>query len=391
MRKFCIYALAMMAMTACVEKIQGPSQAGSMSLSVKSGGSVYENLPYRLIFISSSKNEQVGTSGFTPYFEHWFNDDEMDEYKYNVQKPNDGKYQTGKNYPENYDYVYVSGFAPAAESDDGAAVAPDFSDGRLLDLCNNYKYVEVNYDNKEYGGYDGAEYDGLIYDNGKWEGIASAGPVIGNMLNPFDGEEDELKFQHSTFRVRFRAIKSSKMTHLGVQQVDVVVSPQYTPYRLQWDSQALSYFAAGDENVMPYGYGVTLLNEENVPFLYFEKNVFEESNFCRSDYIYFCKENNSQPLPKLHLNLRVVYNSDTDKYGDATRFVKNYGVLFGEDDVAIDLYDEAGNPVDDIAPGQSYLVTIVLDQDSFSLIGHQEDWQDGGNIVIPVPNPVPSE
>lgn len=374
-RKFFIYALALMALASCARKALVPAQASFMSISAKSGGGGDEKWPCHLVFVNSSKNAQVGNTGFTPYYEQWFED--MDEYKYDDQQPNDGRYSTGKNYPENYDDVYVSGFAPAKEGDDGAG-GPDFSDGRLLDLCNNYKYVAVNY---------GAEYD-----NSKWAGIASAGPVIGNMLNPFDGPEDELQFHYSTFRVKFRAIKSSKMTHLGVEQVDIVVSPQYTPYRLQWDPLALGYFAMGDTSVMPQGYGVTLLDEENKSFLYFEDNVnFEASKFCRCDYIYFCKENNAQPLPKLHLNLKVTYNSDTEYYGETTRFVKKYGILFGEEDLAIDLYDQDDNPVDDITPGQSYLVTMVFNQDSFNLIGHQEDWEDGGNIVVPVPNPVPSE
>lgn len=141
---------------------------------------------------------------------------------------------------------------------------------------------------------------------------------------------------------------------------------------------------------MPNGFRVTLLTEEGERYLYFENELaFEESKFCQCDYIYFCKENNTQPLPKLHLNVSVVYNSDTENYGEATRFIKNYGLLYGEEDLAIDLYDQEDNLVDDIAPGQSYLVTMILDQDSFNLIGQEEDWQDGGNVVLPVPNPVP--
>lgn len=321
--------------------------------------------PCKVVMHRSSSLSKIGTSGYKPYFETWF--DSIDTWN-----PSVAKFNTQTAYPSNYDYVTMSGFAPAMENDHGNS--PDSEDGWLLDMTDNYSRIRVNYGSEE-------------YDNSVWEGIAVAGPQVGSSISPYTDESDALDFHFAAFRVKFRAICSENMTNLGVMDAHVIISPEYVPVSMEWDSNAGTY--------APTGNGVRELDALLIPKNQNLENIISHDTgdgkpqYAETDYLYLCKPNSSYVLSALHINLSLTYSRDLDTYEESTRFPGRFGTKFGSEDVSVSLNTSEGVPVSSILPGQSYVVTIIFDQDSFTLIGESEDWEDGGNVIIPVPNPVP--
>lgn len=267
-------------------------------------------------------------------------------------------YNTGRVYPSSYQTVSA------------CAVAPCSSDGsQILSASGDFSTVNVNYGSKG-------------YDNSLWSVIAGTQAVSASSSRPFTAQRP-LEFTYSAFRVRFQAIRSHNMNHMGVLDTKVVISPEYVPFSLDWDSRSGAYVAKGKSYAMAGGLDVPLRSG-------LANDVILQSSYATSDgYVYLCKDDYSVAMPKLHINMDVNYSTDTDTYAESARFNRKYGSLYGSQDLTVDLVDKNGNPVTDIRGGQSYVVTIVFDQDSFTLSAELEDWEDGGNIVVPLPNPVP--
>ena len=323
--------------------------------------------PCMVVMHRSVALDKIGTDGYKPYYETWL--PSIDTYS-----PSNQKWNTQTAYPSNYDYVTMSGFAPAMQDDHGDRV--DFTDptGWLLDMCNDYKSIRVNYGEEP-------------YDNSVWAGIANAGPKVGSSISPYKNAEDALDFHYATFRVKFQAICSENMKSLGVMDAKVVIGPEYIPVSLEWDPEAGSYYPKGNSTLVPRFEALLeppVANDVNsIPHA-------PGDEYAETDYIYLCKSDNSHALPSLHINLDLTYSRDLERYAEGSRFPGKFGTLFGGNDVSVELSTPNGDPVTSILPGQSYVVTIVFDQDSFTLKGQSEDWEDGGNVIIPIPNPVPT-
>lgn len=325
-----------------------------IQINTKSGEDKID-LPFRLYFVRSNMFSQIGTEHYSPYFEHYFESMET----YNLDK---GRFNTNKFYPANYNNVYVSGFAPAMKEDNGDvdnAFDDTVNHGGLLDMTDHHKRVRVNYGSAE-------------YDNSKWAGIAVAGPVVGNTLDPISASEDDvLKFHYATIRVSFRAYKTVNMQNLGIRNVRVIVRPQNVPVSLMWNSNLGAYLPAGDGS-RTMEIGLKNNTDNNVILPDIDQNKI-------TNYYYVCREHQDVVVPHMIVNLAVEYYDVNSDNLLSKRLYEN---------VEIPLRDNGGNPVSNVKPGDSYLVTIVFDQDSFEIKGEMEDWQDGGNFNIPVVNPV---
>lgn len=317
--------------------------------------------PCKVVMHRSTVLGNIGTPGYKPYFEAWF--ESIDTWN-----PSSAKFNTQTTYPSNYDYVTMSGFAPAMQNDHGNS--QDSQDGWLLDMHDNYSSIRVNYGSAE-------------YDNSVWENIAIAGPQVGSSISPYKDERDALDFHYATFRVKFRAICSENMRNLGVKDAYVVISPDYVPVSIEWDSESGSYYPAGD--------GVreisALLKPDNQDNIIGHDRGDGYPQYAETDYIYLCKPDSRFALSALHINLDLWYSTDLAEYTNP--FQRHFGTKYGGEDVTVSLKTSDDLPVTSILPGQSYVVTIIFDQDSFTLIGQTEDWEKGGNVIVPIPNPQP--
>ncbi len=369
MKKSILLAILLAAVISCSHnEISQPELISLSTVATKAAPA--GEWPCMVVMHRSVAVEKIGTDGYKPYYEKWI--ESIDAYS-----PSNQKLNTQTAYPSNYDYVTMSGFAPAMQGDRGDRVDYTAPTGWLLDMCNDYESIHVNY-------------GGKTYDNSVWEGIANAGPKIGSSISPFKNAEDALDFHFSAFRVKFRAICSENMNSLGVMDAKVVISPEYLPYSLEWDQEAGSYYPKGNNSAVPMLEALLKPANNNSDNIISHDTGDGDPQYAETDYIYLCKPVSSFSLSSLHINLDLTYSRDIETYDPGTRFQVRYGTLYGGNDVSVNLFTSDDVPVTSILPGQSYVVTIVFDQDSFTLIGRSEDWEDGGNVIIPIPNPVPT-
>lgn len=365
MKRFATIMAVIAIAVACSRPEQPQTELISVGTSVSRAPQVAD-WPCKVVMHRSTSLGRIGSEGYKPYFETWFGS--IDSYL-----PSVAKYNTQTAYPSNYDYVTMSGFAPAMENDRGSA--EDSAEAWLLDMCDNYSRVRVNYGDAE-------------YNNTVWQSIAVAGPKVGSSISPYRDESDALDFHFATFRVKFRAIRSQNMKNLGVMDAHIIMSPEYVPVDIRWDSETGSYFPKGD--------GSTEIDALLRPANHNRDNIISqdtgsgEQQYAETDYIYLCKPNSGFALSALHINLSLTYSRDTEHYEESSRYPGLFGTKFGGEDVSVSLQTPDNVPVTSIQPGQSYIVTIVFDQDSFTLAGISEDWEDGGNVILPILNPVPT-
>lgn len=362
MKRQLTIALSLLAMVSCNRMDRPQDNFISVSTLATKAGPASE-WPCKVVMHRSTVLDNIGHSGYKPYFETWFE-------SIGTWDPSVGKFNTQTAYPSNYDYVTMSGFAPAMQNDHGNS--QDSEAGWLLDMYDNYRSIRVNYGSAG-------------YDNSVWENIAIAGPQVGSSISPYKDERDALDFNYATFRVKFRAICSQNMTNLGVVNAYVEISPDYVPVSIDWHPETGSYYPTGDGNTEIRA----LLKPDNQDNIIGHDLGHGEPDYAVTDYIYLCKPDSRLALSSLHINLSLQYSTDLETYEDSTRFPGQFGTKYGREDVSVPLKTSEGVDVTSILPGQSYVVTIVFDQDSFTLIGEIEDWEDGGNVIIPVPNPQP--
>lgn len=312
--------------------------------------------PCYVVMHKGSAMENIGEEEYEPYFKTWFSS--VFDYS-----PVNGKFNTKLSYPSNYDYVCMSGFSPAMEEDNGDV--EDAYPGWLLDMCDHYQRIRVNY--------------GGAYDNSKWEGIASAGPKTGSSISPFKSDSDALDFHFSAFRVKIRAIRSKNMSSMGVHNVYVTIRSDYVPYSLEWDEDLKTYVPKGKEgNYLQ----IPLDNGDEYHMISQDLDDGSEPNYAVSDIIYLCKSDHAVAMPHIHLDLHAEFTTDTEKYTGG--FTRDYP------DVQVEVKDSSDRILDDIQPGNSYVITIVFDQDSFTIEGVSEGWEEGGNVNVQIQNPITS-
>lgn len=333
-----------------------PGEAPAMSIFTKAPASPLESgtdSPCRVVFIRKDRFGDVGGQGFKPFHEAWFS-------SMNTYSVANGRYNTMQSYPANNSYVYVSGYAPADEHE---------TSGSLLRMNSTYDNVEVNYEGD--------------YDNSVWAGIAVADPVRGNAINPFINDDQVLEFHYATIRLRFRAWKAETMDNVGVYNVKVGIRPEHVPVSLKWDSYVGGYTPQGD--------GATAMNLDvkrsgnTLGQMYFKE---DESNMNwaggdESHYFYVCRDRKDITVGRLMFDISADYTTDLN-YADESKKTHVSKV-----NVPVYLQDHVDGDVVNILPGDSYLITIIFDLDTFTLVAEEEDWEDGGQLVIPVPNPVP--
>lgn len=338
----------MVAMVSCVqvERPGGGAEAlMAFSASTKSGADMGEDLPTWVVAVKSMDADR---QSIVPFYTHFFGS--LSEFS-----DVDRSFNTHSHYPDNYDQVIVSGFAPATESD-----TPGFADrrnGQLLDLTEGWTVVSVNYGEES-------------YDNSVWQDIAVATAVKGSIMKPISSP---LVYHYATVRLTFQAQRTPNMSYLGVKDVVVTAAPSITPYELKLVDGA--YQAVGKEVAL----SIPIVNDVNSSYI-----AQDIATVVDPVYLVLDESHTVNALGPFSVSATYYPIVDGQEDVEGELIVRTY------DNVYIsDLRDSQGRPVDDISQGDSYRISLLFDQDSFTLSAARvDDWQEGGNITIPVFNPV---
>lgn len=243
-------------------------------------------------------------------------------------------YNTHKPYPGDDSRVYIFGYAP----ENG------------LTTTDSWKTLLP-------------AYPGSVYDNSLWGEILLASPVSGKLSLPV---ADPLEYRHPVARFRFLAFKESGMVNYHVKNVRLTAGAELAPYSLVWNNGMWSPRSNAN-----YSFGFTFKDSNETTILGLgEANALEMSPY----YILPQESNTFGPF-----SIEATYYIEGDPSSERT-YTKP-GVYF---QITEDLQR---NPVSRINPGEDYAVLIRFNQDSFSISGVRlDDWEDGGNIIIPMIN-----
>lgn len=283
-------------------------------------------IPSKILVARSPAFAGMAASGLAdPYFSCIIPDlNQWDGQLYNTHKP----------YPDDDSRVYIFGYAP----EDGLTTTDSWK--TLLPV-----------------------YPGSVYDNSLWGEILLASPVSGKLSTPVD---ESLEYRHPVARFRFLAFKETGMQNYHVKDVRLAAGAELAPYSLAWDE---GMWCPRSNAVDSFGF--TFQDSNEVTIL----GLGEENALQMSPYYLLPQENNTfGPF-----TIEATYYIEGDPSSE--RMYTRPGVYF---QITTDRQD---NPVSRINPGEDYAVLIRFNQDSFTISGVRlDDWEDGGNIIIPVIN-----
>lgn len=253
----------------------------------------------------------------------------------NIFEWNGSLYNTRTPYPEDDSRVYVFGYAPAD----------------VLTTTDSWKSLLPLYRDSE-------------YDNSIWEDVLLCGPVSGKLSSHVN---ESLVYTHQVARFKFLAFKEESMLHYHVKNVRLSADPSLLPYDLAWNGtlwQARS--GAGAELGFTFKVPETGVDILGIGL----KDAIEMYPY------YFLPQNGNIIGP---FSLEATYYIDGDSSLDKTHRKDNIYFQIAS--------DRNGDPVSRIRAGEDYVLMIRFNQDSFTLSGIRvDDWEDGGNIIIPIIN-----
>lgn len=283
-------------------------------------------IPSRILVATSSDYAGMAANGLAdPYFSCSIDDiNQWDGQLYNTRKP----------YPDDGSRVYIFGYAP----ENG------------LTTTDSWKTLRPAYPES-------------VYDNSLWGEILLTSAVSGTIDDPV---AEPLKYQHPVSRFRFLAYKEAGMVNYHVKNVRLTAGAGLAPYSLVWNNGMWNPQSNGSDS-----FAFTFHDANEVTIL----GRGEENALEMFPYFILPQENNSfGPF-----TVEATYYIEGDPSSE-----KNY--------IKTGLYfqitsDQSGNPVSRINPGEDYAVLIRFNQDSFTISGVRlDDWEDGGNIIIPIIN-----
>lgn len=235
------------------------------------------------------------------------------------------KYSTGYNYPPNNEPVWATGYSPVCLREEQAA----------------YSTITLPPDSV-----------GLI------DVLVAEDVVRGSALKPF---EKPLTFVHAQTKLVFNAIKDSKVAGtLFVRNVHVTVGSSYLPYRMEFVDQKCYAFNS-DECPDLTGRTIGPGNTTN-------QLTDREDDKRVVDSIYV------RPGLK-QIELTVTADIDNTSAMDNPRTATATTV--------VPFVDEEGNPLT-LERGNRYTIDIVFSENRIQLNGYKTEWENGGNILLPV-------
>lgn len=283
-------------------------------------------IPSRILVAAASDYDGMAASGLpTPYFNCVIPDlIQWDGRFYNTDKP----------YPDGDTPVYIFGYAP----DNGLTTADSWK--TLLPA-----------------------YPGSAYDNSLWGEILLAEPVSGKLSVPVS---QTLEYRHPVARFRFLAFKETGMQNYHVKDVRLSAGSGLAPYSLVWSAGMWQPRGNGSAS-----FAFTFQDSNELTIL----GRGEENALEMSPYYILPQENNTfGPF-----TIEATYYIEGDPSSERT--YTHTGIYFQITS------DSQNHPVNRIDAGEDYAVLIRFNQDSFTVSGVRlEDWEDGGNIIIPIIN-----
>lgn len=328
-RRIFISALILAAVSCGRLEPSRPEQDRKIAISLETKASFLSpsgEIPSTILVAKSSDYAGMATSGLAaPYYSCSIPDlNQWDGQFYNTRKP----------YPDDNSPVYIFGYAP----DNG------------LTTTDSWKTLLPNY-------------PGSVYDNSLWGEILLASPVSGRIDSPV---AESLSYCHPVARFRFLAFKETGMVNYHVKDVRLTIGTELVPYSLVWNSGMWRPQSKVSNDVE-----FTFKDDNEVAIL----GRGEENALEMSPYYILPQENNSfGPF-----TIEATYYIEGDPASERTHT---------KTDVYFQINtDRSGNPVSSINQGEDYAVLIRFNQDSFTISGVKlDDWEDGGNIVIPIIN-----
>ncbi|MCQ2130930.1 MAG: fimbrillin family protein [Bacteroidales bacterium] len=248
---------------------------------------------------------------------------------------NGRSYNTRIPYPENNSNVHIFGYAPE----------------NVLGTTDAWKTLTP-------------AYPGGVYDNSIWEDVLVAGAVSGHLDAPV---AESLTFKHPTSRFRFIAYTEDGMKNYRVRNVTITADASIVPYSLAWSAGDGRWMARSRDKEISFKFA----DNQGVDIL----GVEEFASDMEMGPYYLLPQDGPDIGP---FTIEATYYIEGDP-SSATPHEKT--------NIYFRITDTSGNPVARINAGEDYLVAIQFRQDSFVLSGMRyEDWEDGGNIVIPIVN-----
>lgn len=256
----------------------------------------------------------------------------------NIDDYNTEKYNTEKYYPSGNQRVYAAGFSPAtldAVTTSGEVTTTVYN---LFRMPNR---------------------------NGQDSTVLVSNTIVGSDSYTF---HETLEFAPATARFIFRAIRSENLYQsLYVRHVTVKVQEDFVPNAIQWDDDALSYKAT---HVSGLGVGEHAL-------------VYNGPQLSTSSYttlgVRYLSPFTGSALALASVSVEMSYNPSfpTGEIIDQVWDTSNSSL-------SVPLLDLEGNAVTAVAAGESYLITIIFDQDEFELVAQEVDWEWGGYVPVSV-------
>ena len=200
-------------------------------------------------------------------------------------------------------------------------------------------------------------YPGGTYDNAIWEDILVAGPVAGRHSAPVS---DPLVYQHPVSRFTFTAAKDVNIGNYKVRDVTIIAGEEIVPHSLRWDATKGLWAPAGKAG-----------NTLQIDFRNKETGATELGEITESPF-YLIPQADDTIGP---FTIRVKYYVTEPAYAED---------IFEKTNLFFQISTKDG---EGIRGGHDYTVNIRFKQDSFVIYGIcQDDWEDGGNIIIPIIN-----
>lgn len=342
-----IIALGMLGAILCsCTKQHGQQQTDGlirMMISTKAGDETPEGkiLASRLLICTEDRIGSMGQEGFEPYHDLLID---------NIYQWNDKVFNTYVKYPQDNRTVYLNAVAPASADNS----KPDT--GKLY-ASDNWASFRMNYPTDDSGN--------PAYDNSLWGNVVVSNTLHGTLDNQVSGH---MQYHYPSAKFTFSAYKEEKMKNYNVRNVVVSSGAAILPYSLAWNAGNKEYCAFGGAS---QGISFLFANNDGVDIM----GLGEEKAIQMPPFYFLPQENNSiGPF-----DIEASYYVDGDSA--STKVHRKSNVWF---DI---VSDRNGNPVSEIKAGEAYRVIIRFNQDSFDIIGVKcDDWQDGGNVVIPVIN-----
>lgn len=331
MTKRLIISFALLAALSCSRQdVNTPDSQREITLSMETKADFATKgteIPSRILLAISQDYAKIDTDGLQQPF-------------YNCYIPNIYQfageyYNTREKYPDNDNRVYIFGYAPE----------------NALSSSDNYKTLTPNYES--------------FYNNPLWENILLCGPVSGNKSNHVN---TPLVYSHPVSRFRFLAFKEESMVNYHVKHVVLKAGHEIVPYRLAWDKTSGMWKPQTMENT---GINFTFKDQNAVEIL----GLGRENALEMGPYYLMPREgNNIGPF-----SIEATYYIEGDQSSEKVYSKENIYLTISS--------DRSGNPVSRINAGEDYVMLIRFNQDSFTLSGvRMDDWEDGGNIIIPIIN-----